>query len=210
MDSKKEHWDGVYDSKDVASLGWYEETPKPSLDLFRDCDIGRNDLILEVGAGTSTFIDNIIDLGYRNIVATDISERALKKLRERLGGNASLVRWVVDDLTQPIHLQKLENVSVWHDRAVLHFLTGERERRAYLSILLNAVKSGGYVIIAAFSLKGVQKCSGLDVWRCNQNMLQDFLGDGFRLLKHFDHLYHTPSGESRPYIYTLFQRIRKG
>jgi SAM-dependent methyltransferase len=210
MTNAKAHWNSVYDSKDVASLGWYEETPKPSLDLFRDCDIGRNDLIVEVGAGTSTFIDNIIDMGYRNIVAIDISESALKKLMERLGGNASLVRWMVDDLTRPKLLQGLENVSVWHDRAVLHFLTGGSDRRAYLSILMKTVKKNGYVIIAAFSLKGVLKCSGLDVRRYDHKMLQDFLGDEFRLLKHFDHLYHTPSGESRPYIYTLFQRTGKG
>lgn len=210
MVDRKEHWNKVYSSKEVNKLGWYEETPDKSLKLIEKCNINKSDRILDVGVGASTLIDNLIEMGYRNITATDFSERALNKLEMRLGAKASLVDFVIDDLTQPKHLNELRNVALWHDRAVLHFLTEESERGAYLSILLQVVRTGGYVIIATFSLEGAPKCSGLDVRRYDQKMLQEFLGDEFRLIEHFDYIYHMPSGDTRPYIYTLFKRIKGG
>ena len=206
--SIKEHWNEIYGSLDVDELTWYEEIPEPSLKLLAKCQINKDEPILDVGAGASTFIDNLIDQGFKNIIATDISEIALNKLKERLGKEkASSVRWIVDDITRPEHIQDLRNIAVWHDRAVLHFLLEENEQRMYLSILKKVIKKGGYVIIAAFSLKGAKKCSGLDVKNYDQNMLANFLGKDFRLLDYFDHTYHMPSGQPRPYIYALFQKI---
>jgi hypothetical protein len=133
----------------------------------------------------------------------------LNKLKERLGEEkASHVRWIVDDITHPAYIQNLRDISLWHDRAVLHFLLKENQRQEYLSTLKKVVKRGGYVIIAAFSLEGAKKCSGLDVKNYDQNMLAEFLGEDFNLLEYFDCTYHTPSGEPRPYIYTLLQKNR--
>jgi ubiquinone/menaquinone biosynthesis C-methylase UbiE len=205
--SMKEHWNEIYEALDVDELTWYEEIPEPSLKLLAKCHINKDESILDVGAGASTFIDHLIDQGFKNIIATDISEIALNKLEERLGKEkSSYVRWMVDDITRPEHIQNLRDIAVWHDRAVLHFLLEENEQRMYLSILKKVIKKGGYVIIAAFSLKGAKKCSGLDVKNYDQNMLANFLGKDFRMLEYFDHIYYMPSGEPRPYIYALFQR----
>ncbi|MFQ6062282.1 MAG: hypothetical protein ACE5J9_03795, partial [Methanosarcinales archaeon] len=134
------------------------------------------------------------------------SEIALNKLKERLREKASLVKFIVDDITQPTQINNMGNITVWHDRACLHFLLEETQRYAYLTTLKKVVKKGGYVIIATFSLKGAKRCSGLDVKRYDQNMLAEFLGNDFELLKYFEYMYSMPSGEIRPYIYTLFQR----
>ncbi len=203
----KEHWDEIYEALDVDELTWYEEIPEPSIKLLSQCHINKDETILDIGAGASTFIDYLIDQGFSNIIAADISEIALGKLRARLGKEkASLVRWIVDDITQPIHIQDLRDIALWHDRAVLHFLLEEEQRRVYLSMLKKAVKKGGYVIIAAFSLTGAKKCTGLEVRNYDHNMLAEFLGKDFILLDHFDYIYHMPSGAPRPYVYTLFRR----
>ena len=204
--STKEHWNEIYAYLDASELGWYEKIPEYSIKLFSKCNISKNDHILDVGVGESTFIDYLIDKEFKNIIATDISEKALDKSKKRLGEKASLVRWILDDITQPIHLQNLSNIAVWHDRAVLHFLLEENDQIKYLSLLNKVIKKDGYVIIATFSLKGVKKCSGLDVKNYDQNMLTKFLGKDFNLIEYFDHIQYTPSRESRPYIYTLFQR----
>ncbi len=203
----KEHWDEIYDALDADELTWYEEIPEPSIKLLSQCHINKDEPVLDVGAGASTFIDYLIDQGFSNIIAADISEIALSKLKERLGKEkASRVKWIVDDITEPAHIQDLRDIALWHDRAVLHFLLEENQRRVYLSVLKKAVKKGGYVIIAAFSLEGAKKCTGLEVRNYDQNMLAEFLGKDFTLLDHFDYTYHTPSGVPRPYVYTLFQR----
>ncbi len=203
----KEHWDEIYEALDADELTWYEEKPEPSIKLLSKCHIKKDESILDVGAGESTFIDYLVNQEFKNIIATDISEIALNKLKKRLGEKASLVRWVVDDITQPVHIQNLRNIALWHDRAVLHFLLEENQQNMYLSTLKKVVKKGGYVIIAAFSLKGAKKCSGLDVKNYDQNMLAEFLGEDFSLLEYFDYTHRMPSGEPRPYIYTLFHKI---
>ncbi len=203
----KEHWNEIYTWLQTDELGWYEEIPEPSIKLLSECHIDKDEPILDVGAGESTFVDYLINQGFKNIIAVDISEIALNKLKERLGEKqASVVRWIVDDITRPIHIQNLRDISVWHDRAVLHFLLEEKEQRMYLSVLKKAVKKGGYAIIAAFSLNGAKKCSGLNVKNYDQNMLAGFLGEDFSLLEHFEYTHHMPSGEPRPYVYALFRR----
>jgi len=155
-------------------------------------------------------IDNLIQQGYKNIIASDISAIALEKLRARLSKDSSeLVQWVADDITNPKNLDFTLKVDLWHDRTVLHFLIDENQQTGYLSTLKKIVKKGGYVIIAVFSLEGVKKCSGLNVKNYSQNMISEFLGNDFELLEYFNHLYINPSGGERPYVYTLFKRINK-
>ena len=205
--SMKEHWNEIYEALDADELTWYEEIPESSIKLLSECHINKDESILDVGAGASTFIDYLINQGYSNIIATDISEIALNKIKERLGEEkASLVRWIVDDITQPVHIQNLRDINVWHDRAVLHFLLDENKQQMYLSTLKKVIKKGGYVIIAAFSLKGAKKCSGLNVRNYDQNTLAEFLGKDFNLLDYFDYTHYMPSREPRPYVYTLFRR----
>ena len=208
-DSMKEHWNEIYAALDVDELTWYEEIPGQSIKLLSKCNINKDEPVLDMGAGASTFIDYLVNNGFKNIIAADISEIALERLRERLGKQkASLIKWIVDDITRPVHIQNLKNIAVWHDRAVLHFLLKDEEQRMYLTTLKKVIRKGGYVIIAAFSLKGAKKCTGLNVKNYDQNMLAKFLGDDFKMLEYFDYTYYMPSGEQRPYIYTLFQKIK--
>jgi hypothetical protein len=44
------------------------------------------------------------------------------------------------------------------------------------------------------------------VFRYDRDMLKEKIGDDFELLEAFDYIYLNPSGNTREYIYTLFQR----
>lgn len=207
MGNDKSHWETVYNSKEITTLGWYEETPGPCIALVEKLGLDRRDAILDMGCGASTFIDYLADSGYENIIACDISEAALDKLKARIGNKkAARIQWIVDDITRPAALDSIGGITLWHDRAMLHFLRGESEKSMYLSTLKRVVKSGGYAIIAVFSATGARKCSGLDLQNYDEDMLKDFLGGDFDLMDSFSHTYHMPSGDPRPYIYTLFQR----
>ncbi len=204
--SFQEHWNRVYGSSEIEKLGWWETVPEKSLELIRRCKLDQDDCILDVGTGASTLIDRLLEQGFRNIIASDISEKALDALKKRLGPEkASRVTWLVDDVTRPQHLHRLREVSLWHDRAVLHFLTEEPQRQAYLNTLRTVLKTGGQVIIAAFHLTGADKCSGLPIYKYDENRLAAFLGEKFSLEEYFQYTYTTPSGAPRPYIYTRFR-----
>ena len=203
----KEHWNKIYASKEVSRLAWYEEIPTSSIKLLSHCNINKDEPILDIGSGSTTLIDYLIKQRFKNIIAVDISAIALKKLRQRLGKEkASLIKWIIDDITQPVQIQKLHDIAIWHDRALFHFLLEDSQREMYLFTLKKVVKKGGYVIIAVFSLRGAKKCSGLSIKNYDQNMLAEFLGEGFKLLEYFDYTYYMPLGDSKPYTYTLFRR----
>ncbi|MFK5892498.1 MAG: class I SAM-dependent methyltransferase [Pseudomonadota bacterium] len=202
------HWNKVYRKNEIDELGWFEEIPVPSLQLIEKCNLTKNAHLLNVGAGATTLVDELLDLGYNNVTANDLSSAALGKLKERLGEKRSeKVHWVVDDLTASNSLCKIDKVDLWHDRAVLHFFTEENEQDAYFELLKKLVKNNGHVIIAAFNLKSAAKCSGLPINRFDENLLQEKLGDDFELIEAFNHTYTMPSGDTRKYVYTLFNRV---
>ncbi len=207
----KLHWNKVYTRNEIDKLGWYEESPEPSLRLINKCNLRKNAALLNVGAGATTLVGELLDIGYERIIANDISSAALDKLKKRLGNNrSSRVHWVVDDLNNPNELNKLEPVDLWHDRALLHFLNDTQKQNTYFNLLKKLVKQNGFVIIATFNLNGATKCSGLPVYRFDENMLHEKLGNSFELIEAFDYTYTMPSGDTREYVYTLFKRKVNG
>ena len=201
----KNHWDSVYLDSPDNQLGWYETDLSPMLKLLLKTDINKSSRILNVGAGSTTLVDELLKKGYSNIIATDISEIALKKLENRVGNDA--VEFIVDDLMNPTQLKTIEQVDIWIDRAVLHFFTKEVEQKMYFDLLKSLVTVNGFVVLAEFNLNGAERCSGLPVHRYSQEMLDEKLGNDFDLIDCFNHTYLTPSGAERPYIYSLYERI---
>ena len=205
--SLKEHWNKKYTNTPITQLGWYEPKSIPSIQLIENCAVPKDSTILDVGSGVSTLIANLLELGYSNLHALDISEFALEKAKNLLTPEqAERVHWIVDDITNPSSVFQIRNVKIWHDRAVFHFLTEEDQQQAYHSVLQKIVSPGGYVIIAAFALEGATRCSGLPVQRYSVETLSEFLRDEFELIECFNYTYQMPSGDLRPYVYTRFQK----
>ncbi len=202
----KNHWDEVYQNKPNEKLGWYEVDLSPSLKLIEKTGLAKSAGILNIGSGNTTLIDELLKLNYTNIIATDISKAALNKLNERL--NSLHVEYIVDDLTSPNELNRIAPVDLWIDRAVLHFLVDEKDQNTYFNLLKNKIKVGGFALIAEFNLNGAERCSGLPVKRYSKDIIAEKLGDSFKLVDSFDYIYTMPSGDKRPYIYTLFERIK--
>ena len=203
----EKHWNNAYQNSPITNLGWYEENPEQSLELINSCNLSKEALIFNAGAGATTLIAKLLGEGYENIVVNDIASAALKELSNNLSLNKNAyINYIVDDLTNPTELLKLKNVDLWHDRAVLHFFTEQNQQKAYFDLLKKAVKPKGFVILAEFNLEGAKKCSGLDVFNYNEEMLQERLGADFDLLKSFNYTYTQPSGNTREYVYTLFQK----
>ena len=200
----KEHWDKAYLNSPEEKLSWYETDLSPTLELVAKTGLDKSARILNVGAGSTTLIDELLAIGYSNLIATDISEVALKKLEDRLG--IGKTECIVDDLTNPTYLKSIEPVDLWIDRAVLHFFTEKGEQDIYFDLLKSKVKGGGFVLLAEFNLNSATKCSGLPVHRYSKEMLIEKLGAGFELIDSFDYTYIMPSGNERLYVYTLFKK----
>lgn len=202
--SDKKHWDAIYESKPAQQVSWFQEHASLSLHFIRDTGVGPDAHILDVGAGASVLVDDLLNAGYRKLSVLDISASALHAAQARLGSAASRVNWIVADITR-LELPEA-SVDVWHDRAVFHFLTDPLDRQRYVQTVLHAVKPGGHVIIATFAEDGPLKCSGLDIIRYRPETLHHEFGSGFELLKSEKEVHHTPSGSGQNFVYCYCRR----
>jgi len=195
----KLHWEKVYRTKQPTEVSWYRPHLEVSLQLIEEAAPNLDASIIDVGAGESTLVDDLLARGYQNVYAMDLSSTALDVAKTRLGATSSKVHWLCGDVRtfgfDP------RQYDVWHDRAVFHFLTDPNDRVAYVRQVAHAVKPGGYVIVATFGPEGPTKCSGLDVVRYNPDALHDEFGNAFRLVKHRTELHQTPMGSTQQFTY---------
>jgi 2-polyprenyl-3-methyl-5-hydroxy-6-metoxy-1,4-benzoquinol methylase len=200
----KQHWENVFDTKNFNEVSWYQMNPKTSIDLILSTNVDKNVSIIDVGGGDSNLVDKLLDLEFRNITVLDVSSKALEKSKQRLGSKGEKVKWVCSDIRE---FETEERFDIWHDRALLHFLIDGRDVSRYVEIAKKGVKIGGYLIVGTFSLKGPEKCSGLNVKRYSESSMKETFSRGFEHVKSFEEIHNTPSGASQSFIYNVFRRV---
>jgi SAM-dependent methyltransferase len=203
MTSRKKHWEQVYANKSSLEVSWYQDEPRQSLELIHRSGIGKDAPLIDVGGGASLLIDWLLADGYRQLAVLDISGAALAVVRQRLGERAADIEWHEADVTQ---FSAPHPFSLWHDRAVFHFLTAAEDRRRYVEVLRRTLISGGHVIIAAFAPGGPTRCSGLEIVQYDAAKLMAELGPDFRLEEQQTETHLTPAGKEQLF---WFFRLRK-
>ena len=197
------HWERVYVSKQSTEVSWYQPRPQRSLQLIEDAGVPADTPIIDVGGGASTLVDCLLDEGYRDVTILDIAASAFEHSRERLGSRADEVEWIVADVTR---FDAQRSYGLWHDRAVLHFLTDAADRDRYVRALEKAVSSGGHLVLSTFGPQGPRKCSGLNVRRYDIDMLVELVGDRFDLQDTELETHVTPGGSTQQFLYTSWLR----
>lgn len=205
---KKRHWEQVYETKPHGQVSWFREHLETSLKMILDTDVRKDAAIIDVGGGTSTLVDDLIDNGFIDLSVLDISSKAIDASRERLGSKAENVEWIVGDITE-LDLPA-DHYDVWHDRAVFHFLTSSEDRRKYMDLILRSLKNGGHAIVASFGPQGPLKCSGLDVVRYSPESMLDEFGSEFELVQSVEESHQTPFGTAQEFVYCHFQKVGRG
>ena len=201
MSDRKDHWENIYKDKSPLEVSWFQHEPVLSLQLIHNTQIAHDAPIIDVGGGASVLVDHLCDEGYSNVSVLDISANALASTKHRLGGKAGNVEWFDEDVTcfNPPH-----QFSVWHDRAVFHFLTDESDRHSYIEVLKRALVPNGHFIIAAFAIGGPEKCSGLDIVQYDAEKLKAELGEDFELVEEAKEKHVTPSKTEQQFSYFRF------
>ncbi|MEK6950350.1 MAG: class I SAM-dependent methyltransferase [Nanoarchaeota archaeon] len=198
----QEHWNSIYQSKKTHRVSWYQETPQTSLSLIAETSLAKDAKIIDVGAGDSTLVDHLLAQGFRNITVLDVSSTALDKAKKRLGDKVNGVQWIVSDIRK---FKTNDRYGLWHDRAVLHFLTKEQEAQDYAKAAWQFLVPGGYLIISAFSFQGPTRCSGLEVKHFSEDSMRKLFCE-FEHLKSFEEEHLTPWGVPQMFIHNLFRK----
>jgi len=139
--------------------------------------------------------------GYTNIGVLDISKNALSYAQDRLEDKSKTIEWYEEDITtfDPSH-----KFSLWHDRAVFHFLTDKSDRNKYINVLKRTLEFNGHLIIAAFAIGGPTKCSGLDIVQYDAEKLITELGEVFELVEEKNEIHITPENREQQFKYFRF------
>ncbi|SFI63744.1 class I SAM-dependent methyltransferase [Celeribacter neptunius] len=199
-----QHWDRIYGEKDPRQVSWYQAEPRASLALIDRVGVPREAAIIDIGAGAGFLIDALLQRGFTNLTALDLSARALEALLDRIGPLAIHIETVA---TNVLGWTVPHPFALWHDRAAFHFLTEPSDRARYVARMTEALPSGAHAIIATFDLHGPERCSGLPVQRYSPQSLASELGEDFLLLSDIRETHETPSGLQQAFQYSLFQRI---
>lgn len=196
-----DHWDTIF-GRDDQSLSWFEASPDVSLELLLDDTVALRSVI-DVGAGRSLVVDRLLDRGVEDITLLDLSARALADVRARLGERGTSVRMLATDV---LEWWPDRTWDAWHDRAVLHFLVDDEDRRTYVARATAAVAPGGLAVIASFAPDGPSTCSGLPVHRTDADHLAAEFTDSFELVTSRDERHITPGGAEQHFVWVVLRR----
>lgn len=196
-------WDNIYRAKDADEVSWYQSHPTVSLALIDEVGPRRDAPILDVGGGTSVLVDRLLQRGYSDLTVLDVSAHALETSRRRLRAHAGRVHWVHADVLTWIPARRF---TLWHDRAVFHFLTVPAERATYRELAASAVIPGGHLIVGTFASDGPRSCSGLPVARYSPDALAERLGPAFTPVASRREHHRTPAGVDQPFTWLALRR----
>jgi SAM-dependent methyltransferase len=135
---RKEHWDDIYERLAPDEVSWYRPHLERSLQLVEQAGLPADAAIIDVGGGSSTLVDDLLDRGYSRVSVLDISSKAIVGAQGRLGPRAGAVTWLTGDITR-LELPP-RRFDFWHDRAVFHFLRGDEARGRYVAAVRHALR----------------------------------------------------------------------
>jgi ubiquinone/menaquinone biosynthesis C-methylase UbiE len=207
MPAGGDHWEDIYASTAATDLSWYEPEPAASLRLIEKIAPTPSHALIDVGAGESLLVDNLLARGFTDITLLDVSGNALTDVERRLGEGARHVSFVHQDV---LTWTPDRTYDIWHDRAVFHFLTECADRDRYVDIAARAIRVGGHLVLATFAEDGPTQCSGLPTSRYSALDLEATFSQYFTLDDHERAEHVTPRGIVQPFTRAIMRRRQIG
>ena len=194
------HWENIFQTKDYTQVLWHQNSPKKSLDLI--CTYSdTNNSIIDAGCGASFIVDNLLELGYKDITLLDTSKTSLEVVKNRV--NNLHIKYVCGDI---LAFSTQKKFDIWHDRAVFHFLVSKKERQKYFEVLSNSLKENATAIISTFRVDGEIQCAGLDIVAYNYKKMLKELPKNLQLIESEEYTHVTPKQSEQKYIYFIIKK----
>lgn len=200
---QKNHWENVYQNKQLTEVSWYQPTPKTSLDFIKSANLSKDAAIIDIGGGDSFLTDHLLEAGYTNLTVLDISEKSLNRARTRLGQKAELVTWIVSDITE---FKPTSKYDLWHDRAAFHFLTSKDKINEYSALATNSILTDGWLIMGTFSENGPKKCSGLEIRQYGEASMNQAFQASFDRITCITENHPTPFSTTQNFLFCSFRK----
>jgi len=200
---RQSHWENIFRTKDYREVLWHQNSPTVSYDLITQY-AAKDDTILDAGCGASLLVDKLIESGYNNITLLDTAATSLEIVKTRLGRSADIPAYVCTDIMDflPDRLY-----TIWHDRAVFHFLLEPQERTDYFKKVLQSLAPGGVAIISTFRVGGQTQCAGLDIVQYDHQKISEELPEGLKLIAYEEFTHITPAASEQAYSAFVIKKL---
>ena len=196
--TRAHHWNDVFRTRELDTVSWYQHDPATSLRLIEPVPGS----VVDVGAGTSTLVDRLLDAGRTDITVLDVSDAALELTRARLGDTEDAVTFEAIDI---LSWEPGRQYDVWHDRAAFHFLTDPAHRRRYVEMVTDAVAAQGLLVLGTFAEDGPTRCSGLPTARYGATDLAVLFSERFTLEHQEREGHRTPAGATQEFTWVTLR-----
>lgn len=202
------HWAAVWDRIDPDAASWARPDAGRSAALVHAALTAAGTdpteaRVVDAGGGASPLVDELLDLGVGDVTVVDLADAALEHARARLEGRAGRVTWRVADVRD---LDLAGRTTVWHDRAVLHFLVEPADAARYVDAVDRSLAPHGRVVIGGFAPDGPTHCSGLPVRRDGAPSLAALFAPRFTLERTEDEVHRTPAGAEQRFLWAVLRR----
>jgi len=140
------NWKKLYDEVSPEELPWFSANLDHDLeDVLNELKIAEGD-ILDIGTGPGTQAIELAGRGFE-VTATDISDTAIQKAKERAALEERTVNFITDDILETKLAQKFDIIF---DRGCFHVLPPDR-RKDYVRATLGLLKPSGWLFLKCFS-----------------------------------------------------------
>ena len=208
MTDPRDHWQAVYQTKGEQQTSWFRPHLDESLRLIDWLHLAADTPVIDVGAGRSTLVDDLLARGFTDISVLDISAAALEAAKARVDSAATApgvsVQWIASDVLDAD--LPSSHYGLWHDRAVFHFLTDPADQARYVALARRCLREGGILLISTFAADGPEKCSGLPVCRYDADALAARFGEGFTRIADSREIHRTPFATEQSFTTLLLRR----
>lgn len=198
MTDATSHWTNIHENKDKDVSWWQEEL---WLDFLQY--VSTQGAAIDVGSGQSPLAIEVAKSGFNPVFVNDIADNALNKLvnlAKQSEVDVFPVPGSVLDLDLPM------KVSLWHDRAVFHFLKDE-DIKSYKDKVISNTEDDAFLVISTFSENGPEQCSNLDVSRYSPSELAAVFSPEFEEIFCDKRVHKTPWDSTQEFSFAVLRRF---
>jgi hypothetical protein len=215
LSSDSAHWDAVYQKHGNAAglpagVSWYRPHLERSLHWIEQLTAGDTAArIIDVGTGESTLADDLLARGYRALTLLDLSATRFGAPAQSACGAIwrrclRRLSWWAGDVTQ-LALPE-SGFDVWHDRAVLHFLTDPPSAPPMWPRPCVACAPAATSSLPPLPPDGPPRCSQRDVMRYSEAELAALFAPGFEAVASEREIHTTPTGTQQAFQILIARR----
>ena len=198
MTELKTHWADIHENKDKDVSWWQESLWTEFLEII-ECDGAA----IDVGSGQSPLAIEFSKAGFEPVFINDLAENALVKLAQKANLENIQLQSVPGNILDVVIPNKL---SLWHDRAVFHFLTIPEEIKRYKTKVLQSSMPNSYLVVSTFSENGPDQCSGLNVAKYSPDQLANVFAPEFKVLRSEKRIHKTPWASEQEFSIAVMQQ----